>query len=185
MRNLLPRPLTNLLAVTGLAMALLVQGLPPAAADGLELLQGEREAMPELRFSGLDGNESSLAAFRGKVVVLNLWATWCVPCREEMPALDRLQAMFSKDEVVVLALSLDRGDNAKVEKFLGEVGVKNLSIYRDAKGAAARTLRVPGLPATILVDRQGREAGRKLGIEQWDGEAAVSAVKALLAEEVG
>ena len=151
----------------------------------MELIQGEREPLPELRFSDLDGNESSLDDFKGKVVVLNLWATWCAPCREEMPALDRLQAMFPKDEMTVLALSLDRGDNAKVEQFLREVGVGHLSVYRDPQAAAARILRVPGLPATILVDRQGREAARKLGIDQWDGEAAVSAVKALLGEAPG
>jgi thiol-disulfide isomerase/thioredoxin len=146
---------------------------------------GEPIALPPLEFQTMDGQPASLEAFKGKVVVLNLWATWCVPCREEMPSLDRLQAHFADQPLVVLALSVDRAGPERVQAFLDEIGVKNLHVYRDPKAAATRALRVPGLPATILVDKQGREVGRVLGIATWDGPAAVAAVEKLLAEPGG
>lgn len=138
--------------------------------------------LPPLTFETLDGQPASLADFAGKVVVLNLWATWCAPCREEMPSLDRLQAQFADRDLVVLALSVDRAGPERVQKFLDEVGVKQLHVYRDPKAAATRAVRVPGLPATILVDRKGQEVGRVLGLAHWDGPAAVAAVEKLLAE---
>lgn len=140
------------------------------------------QPLPPLTFETLDGQPASLADFAGKVVVLNLWATWCAPCREEMPGLDRLQAQFADRDLVVLALSVDRAGPERVQKFLDEVGVKQLHVYRDPKAAATRAVKVPGLPATILVDRKGQEVGRVLGIAQWDGPAAVAAVEKLLAE---
>ena len=140
------------------------------------------QPLPPLTFETLDGQPASLADFAGKVVVLNLWATWCAPCREEMPGLDRLQAQFADRDLVVLALSVDRAGPERVQRFLDEVGVKQLHVYRDPKAAATRAVKVPGLPATILVDRKGQEVGRVLGIAQWDGPAAVAAVEKLLAE---
>lgn len=157
----------------------------PTCARAIDLVQGERGPAPALRFFDLAGNETTLEAFKGRVVVLNLWAIWCAPCREEMPGLDRLQAMFDPREVLVLALSVDRGGNEKVLKFIQEIGTSRLAVYRDPKAEAARTLKVPGLPATILIDKAGNQAGRVLGIEQWDGPRAVAAVKALLAEPLG
>lgn len=143
------------------------------------------QPLPPLAFETLDGQPASLADFAGKVVVLNLWATWCAPCREEMSSLDRLQARFADRDLVVLALSVDRAGPERVQKFLDEVGVTHLHVYRDPKAAATRAVRVPGLPATILVDRKGQEVGRVLGIAQWDGPAAVAAVDKLLAEPAG
>jgi thiol-disulfide isomerase/thioredoxin len=159
------------------------------AAAGLAVAEApigtaEPKPLPPLAFQTLDGKEAMMDAFAGKVVVLNLWATWCAPCREEMPSLDRLQARFADQDVVVLALSVDRAGSERVREFLDEVGVQHLHVYRDPKAAATRALKVPGLPATLLVDRQGREAGRVLGIAQWDGPAAV-AVERLLAEPAG
>jgi thiol-disulfide isomerase/thioredoxin len=159
--------------------------LASVEAKALELKEGGRDALPALRFLDLAGNETSLASFEGKVVILNLWATWCGPCREEMPSLDRLQTRFDPDEVLVLALSLDRGAQEKVEAFLDEIGIAHLAVYRDPTFKAARTLKVPGLPATILVDKQGREAGRVLGVEAWDGPEVVEAVETLRAEPAG
>jgi thiol-disulfide isomerase/thioredoxin len=160
------------------------------AAAGLAVAEApigtaEPKPLPPLAFQTLDGKEATMDAFAGKVVVLNLWATWCAPCREEMPSLDRLQARFADQDVVVLALSVDRAGPERVREFLDEVGVQHLHVYRDPKAAATRALKVPGLPATLLVDRQGREAGRVLGIAQWDGPAAVAAVERLLAEPAG
>lgn len=146
---------------------------------------GEPKPLPPLAFETMDGQPASLDAFKGKVVVLNLWATWCVPCREEMPALDRLQAHFADRPFVVLALSVDRAGPERVQKFLDEIGVKRLHVYRDPKAASTRTLRVPGLPATILIDKAGQEVGRVLGIAAWDGPEAIAVVEKLLAEGAG
>lgn len=166
---------------------LLVLALSPVAAAAAEapIETGEPKPLPPLVFQTLEGEETSLDAFKGRVVVLNLWATWCAPCREEMPSLDRLQARFADQPVTVLALSVDRAGPERVRAFLDEIGVERLHVYRDPKAAATRTLRVPGLPATLLIDKQGREVGRVLGIAQWDGPAAVAAVERLLAEPAG
>ena len=136
----------------------------PATAAEAPIETGAPKPLPPLAFQTMDGQETTLAAFKGKVVVLNLWATWCAPCREEMPSLDRLQAQFADRDVIVLALSVDRAGPERVQQFLDEIGVKQVHVYRDPKAAATRAVKVPGLPATILVDRQGREAGRVLGI---------------------
>jgi thiol-disulfide isomerase/thioredoxin len=174
-------PFRSIVLVLCLAGAAWLAATTGRAAE-LGLAAGSGEAVPDLRFRDMQGNETGLAAFRGRAVVLNLWATWCAPCREEMPSLDRLQAMFPKEELVVLALSVDRAGPERVQAFLAEIGVTNLAVYRDPKAAAARILKLPGLPATILIDRAGREAGRLFGIAQWDAPAAVAAVKALLAK---
>jgi thiol-disulfide isomerase/thioredoxin len=166
-----------------LVLLALFAAAPAAAETPIETT--EPKPLPPLAFQTLDGQETTMDAFAGKVVVLNLWATWCAPCREEMPGLDRLQARFSGQDVVVLALSVDRAGPERVREFLDEVGARHLHVYRDPKAAATRALKVPGLPATLLVDRQGREAGRVLGIAQWDGPAAVAAVERLLAEPAG
>lgn len=159
--------------------------LATTAAAEAPIALSEPTPLPPLAFQTMDGEETSLEAFKGKVVVLNLWATWCAPCREEMPSLDRLQARFKDQPVVVLALSVDRAGPERVQAFLDEVGVTQLHVYRDPKAAATRTLRVPGLPATLLVDKEGREVGRVLGIAHWDGPAAIKAVETLLATPAG
>ncbi len=158
-------------------LAILVAG--GARADA-PITTGLPKPMPELRFQDLAGNETGLDAFRGQVVVLNLWATWCAPCREEMPSLDRLQAAFAGEPVRVIALSVDRAGPDRVKAFLDEIGAASLTVYRDPTVKAARTLKVPGLPATLLIDREGREVGRVLGLARWDGEAALAAVRRLL-----
>jgi len=149
----------------------------------LELAPGTGEALPALRFLDMEGNESGLGEFAGKVVVLNLWATWCAPCREEMPSLDRLAALLNPAEAVVVALSVDRAGPDRVQRFLDEIKVERLIVRRDPKAAAARELKVPGLPATLLIDREGREVGRVLGIAEWDSEAAVAAVRQVIDAE--
>ena len=171
MRRILP-----VLAILGLVAG----GTALAAEAPIETKAPE--PLPALTFQTMDGREASLANYAGKVIVLNLWATWCAPCREEMPSLDRLQTRFADRDLVVLALSVDRAGPERVQQFLDEIGVKQLHVYRDPKAAATRAVRVPGLPATLLVDRRGNEVGRVLGIAEWDGPAAVAVVEKLLAE---
>ena len=124
--------------------------------------------MPELAFEDASGRPHTLADFRGKFVLLNIWATWCAPCREEMPALDRLQAQMASDRFQVVALSVDQQGLPIARKFYAETGIKALPLYIDRTAKAAFTLDAAGLPATLLVDPQGREVGRHLGAVKWD-----------------
>jgi thiol-disulfide isomerase/thioredoxin len=124
----------------------------------------------------------SLADFNGKVVVLNIWATWCGPCREEMPALDRLQAALGGPEFAVVPLSIDRGIE-KITKFYADIGIRNLPIYIDAAGKAARELGAVGLPTTLILDRAGQEVGRVVGPAEWDASEVIEFLKPIIAKQ--
>ena len=132
------------------------------------------KAIPELRFEDATGRPRSLADFRGKLVLLNLWATWCAPCREEMPALDRLQAQLGGPRFEVVALSVDQQGVGVARKFFDEVGVKSLTLYIDPTAQAAFKLGAVGLPSTLLVDPVGREIGRHIGTAKWDSPEVVA-----------
>ncbi|MGH7032539.1 MAG: TlpA family protein disulfide reductase [Stellaceae bacterium] len=138
-------------------------------------------AVPELRLTDGEGRAHSLAAFRGKPLLLNIWATWCVPCREEMPSLDRLQAKLGASQLLVLPLSIDRQGLPVVRKFYAELGLASLGMYLDQSGKAASELNTVGIPTTLLIDRSGREIGRKVGPAKWDSPEIV----ALLRERLG
>ncbi len=120
-----------------------------------------------IQFEDANGQSRSLTDFRGKVVLLNIWATWCVPCRKEMPTLDRLQAALGGPDFEVVALSIDRRVDA-VRKFFAEVGIQKLAMYLDSSAKATRELGAVGLPTTLLLDRKGREIGRLIGPAEWD-----------------
>ncbi len=104
---------------------------------------------------------------RGKVVLLNIWATWCTPCRKEMPTLDRLQTALGGTDFEVVALSIDRRMDA-VRKFFAEIGIQKLAMYLDSSAKATRQLGAVGLPTTLLIDREGREIARLIGPAEWD-----------------
>jgi thiol-disulfide isomerase/thioredoxin len=159
------------------ALAALIISLPAAAFN---FAPTGPKPVPELTFFDAEGNEVRLADFQGEVVVLNLWATWCAPCRREMPSLDRLQAADGGDGLEVIALSLDRGDVAKIREFFEELGISSLAIYHDPQARASRELGAPGLPTTIVIDRAGQEVGRLLGPAEWDSDEALAVIKALL-----
>ena len=130
-------------------------------------------AVPELAFEDGQGGKHTLRQFRGKTVLLNVWATWCAPCREEMPALDRLQRKLGGSGLEVLALSIDTGGAAAVKQFYDELGIRSLAIYVDRSMRATGTLGAVGLPTTLLIDAEGREIGRRIGPAEWDGPEAV------------
>jgi thiol-disulfide isomerase/thioredoxin len=136
--------------------------------------------MPELRFEDGAGRARTLADFRGKLVLLNVWATWCAPCREEMPALDRLQAELGGPSFEVVALSVDQQGPEVARRFLGEIGVKSLALYIDRSASAAFKLDTPGLPVSLLLDRQGREIGRHLGPAKWDAPEVLQSLRSKL-----
>lgn len=138
------------------------------------------EALPEVKFQDATGKERTLADWRGKVVLLNLWATWCLPCRKEMPSLDRLRKEMGSDKFEVVAVSVDRKGAEAAKKFLDETQVERLALYVDATARMSSELRVIGLPATLLLDAQGREIGRLLGGAEWDSEDAKRLIRAAL-----
>jgi len=129
--------------------------------------------VPALELEDARGAKRTLADFRGKVVLLNVWATWCEPCRQEMPALDRLQAELGGPGFQVVALSVDQQGADIAQRFFREIGVKSLEFYIDPSARAAFRLDAPGLPVSLLIDRQGREVGRKLGAAEWDSREVV------------
>lgn len=162
------------------AVLLAMLAIQPAAA--FNFVATDSGPVPEITFLDEEGNERTLKDFQGRVVVLNLWATWCAPCRKEMPSLDRLQAALGGDDLEVLALAVDRGDLSKVLKFYDEVELEHLAVYHDATAKAGRTLRAPGLPTTLIIDRNGDEVGRVLGDAEWDGDDVTTLLEAVIAE---
>jgi thiol-disulfide isomerase/thioredoxin len=152
---------------------------PGAATTALSkrFALSEPSPLPELRFEDAEGRSLSLADFRGKIVLLNVWATWCVPCRKEMPTLDRLQAMLGSPDFQVVALSIDRGGLKPVRDFYAEIGLKHLAMYVDASGQSNAALGLAGIPTTLLVDRDGREIGRFIGPAEWDAPDMVTVIR--------
>lgn len=133
--------------------------------------------LPMVQFQDAAGAAHTFGEFQGKIVLVNLWATWCVPCRTEMPSLDRLQQQMGGADFQIVLISLDRAGHAKAAQFLAEIGVHNLTTYVDPSAKAARALGAFGLPATLLLNRKGDEIGRINGAAEWDSPE----VKALIA----
>ena len=123
----------------------------------------EPRTLPEIRFQDDQGHDLTLANFRGRVLLLNVWATWCVPCRKEMPTLDRLESRLGGKDFQVIGLSIDRKGVESVKDFYREVGVEKLAIFLDPSGRGTHDLAIPGVPTTVLIDREGREVARKIG----------------------
>ena len=132
--------------------------------------------LPSIRFIDGAGQSRSLADLRGHPLILNIWATWCVPCRQEMPTLDRLQATL-KGSVLVVPLSIDSKGIPAVAAFYREIGITSLGTYVDQSGDATHLLDVSGIPTTLLVDRDGREIGRKIGPAEWDSPDMVALIE--------
>jgi thiol-disulfide isomerase/thioredoxin len=136
------------------------------------------ERLPDLNFVDRDGRERVLADWAGKVVLLNLWATWCAPCRKEMPALDRLQKDLGSTAFEVVAVSVDRLGVGGARKFLEQLKLENLSLYADPSARMVVDLKAVGLPTTLLVDKEGREIGRFIGPAAWDSADAKQLIRA-------
>lgn len=137
--------------------------------------------VPPIRFNDREGRPVDLSAFRGKVTVVNFWATWCAPCVVEMPTLAALQRRFPADKVAVVAISVDRPDD--LPDAISFIDVHEpLALYHDPEFRAPFALGVRGLPATLILDEQGREVARLTGEARWDGPEAKALIDALLAD---
>jgi thiol-disulfide isomerase/thioredoxin len=154
----------------------------PGAATASKLAAFVRknppEALAEISFVDATGAAKTLADFKGKTVLLNLWATWCAPCREEMPSLDRLQKQLGSETFEVVALAVDRTGVEAAGKFLKSINVENLKLYADPTTKSGTALRVLGMPTTILITPDGKEAGRLSGPAAWDSDEAKKLIEA-------
>jgi thiol-disulfide isomerase/thioredoxin len=147
------------------------------------IIHATRKDIEPFTFSNDKGGALDLSNWRGRVVLLNLWATWCSPCKKEMPDLAKLQTALGSKDFEVVALSVDRKGLDASKAFLTEIGAGNLAAYIEPEGKSLAALQAIGLPATVLIDRTGQEAGRILGPADWASPEAQELVKALLAEK--
>jgi thiol-disulfide isomerase/thioredoxin len=152
------------------------------ARDSLAKLevQDQPAPLPALEMTRLDGSPVTLADYRGKVVLLNFWATWCAPCIEEMPALNRLQASLGGADFTVLAVAADQGGAAVVGPFLEKLNLDRIEVAIDKPMRTLGATRVAGLPTTLLIDREGREIARLVGIAHWDAPEGVALINAAI-----
>ena len=121
-----------------------------------------------------------LSDYHGKVVLLNFWATWCAPCRKEMPQIAELQDEFGGDDFEVLTIATGRNTPAGITKFFDENGITNLPRHQDPKQALAREMAVIGLPITVILNREGKEVARLLGDAEWNSESAKAIIAAMI-----
>lgn len=143
------------------------------------------QSLKSLAFNGPDGKPMTIADHAGKTVLLNLWATWCAPCRAEMPALDALQKEKGSDAFEVIAVNVDAGDDVKPKKFLGDIGIEKLGYYRDSTLALFNDVKTRGLalglPVTMLIDGEGCLVAHMNGPAEWSGPDAKRLIEAALA----
>lgn len=143
-------------------------------------LAAEPASAPAARFKGANGRRLSLSDFRGQVVLLNIWATWCGPCRDEMPSLDRLQALHRDDGLAVLAVSVDGEGTTPVRRFYATSGIRNLPLYVDSERSTQSAFGARAIPTTVLIDRNGMVVGSMTGATDWDSPAALALVRRYL-----
>lgn len=136
--------------------------------------------MPDIAFIDSDGKSLKLSSFRGKVVLLNLWATWCPPCVKEMPSLDRLQGKLGGERFAVVAISQDKGGAGVVVPWLASNKLDHLTAYLDPQSVISQTLQTPGLPVSAILDSEGREVARLFGKAEWDSPEMVVRFQTLM-----
>jgi thiol-disulfide isomerase/thioredoxin len=174
--------------VVGLYMGLALGANPALAGPAAEALRdgdmkklvfSETRPVPAVPVLDAGDVAHDLSDWQGRWVVLNFWATWCAPCRHEMPSLDRLQVAMPG--IAVLPVATGRNSVASIEKFYAEAGVHNLPILRDPKSVLSRKMGVMGLPLTVILNPEGNEVARLIGDAEWDSAEAQALLTALSA----
>ena len=144
-----------------------------------ELIIYEKQGFSS-KFQDINSKELDLKNFEGKLILVNLWATWCEPCKEEMPSLDRLQKKFDKEIFQILPISLDRGPKKNSVNFFKEYNIEELDIYFDDKNNIPREARAAGLPHSIFINQNGNEIAKLIGPAEWDSEYFVNFIRETL-----
>nr|WP_281502102.1 TlpA disulfide reductase family protein [Loktanella sp. F6476L] len=134
-------------------------------------------------FVGEDGSEMTFDAYEGQFAVVNFWATWCAPCRAEMPQLADLQDQLGSDEFSVVTIATGRNPRPAMERFFDEIEVDNLPLHADPRSTLARDMGVLGLPVTLILDPEGREIARLQGDAHWNSDSAIAILEAIMAQE--
>ncbi|AFO86323.1 TlpA family protein disulfide reductase [Phaeobacter inhibens] len=148
------------------------------------VLHSAPKPVSSAEFQLADGaGAATLGDYKGKIVLLNFWATWCAPCRKEMPQLSELQEEFGGDEFEVLTLATGRNSPAGIQKFFDDTGITNLPRHQDPRQAVAREMAVLGLPITVLLNREGEEIARLRGDAEWNSDSAKTIIRALIASD--
>lgn len=142
----------------------------------------ERVAAPEFTLQNLAAEDVSLSDYRGKVVLLNFWATWCMPCRDEMPSMERLWQQYRDKGFVILAVSTDEGGPSRVKSFVKRLKI-NFPVVLDPDATVSDLYQVSGLPVSYLVDREGHVVNKVTGSEDWMSEKAIARIESLLAAQ--
>jgi len=174
-----------LAAAAASAVLLVALGGAWAAAEerpGNLVVHSAPRPLTAIHFEDEQRQTRSLADFEGKVIVLNIWATWCVPCRREMPTLDRLEAQLGGPDFRVVPVSIDRGGIDTIRKFYAETAVQKLAMYADRSGQVLRAVDAIGLPTTLIINRDGQEVGRITGPADWHSAEIVQFLRPLIAE---
>lgn len=146
------------------------------------LFQGAFD-VSDVAFTDPDGGEYRLSDFQGKHVLVNFWATWCAPCRKEMPMLSELQSEFGGETFEVVTIATGRNSPQGIRKFFDEIGVDNLPLYLDPKSTLSRDMDVLGLPITVILDPDGREIARMRGDADWSSDSGKAVIRALIGAE--
>jgi thiol-disulfide isomerase/thioredoxin len=170
--------------LAGAMIAAMTQFVAAQAPEKNFVVHASPKPIPTIKFEDDKGQSRSLADFNGQVVVLNIWATWCVPCRREMPALDRLQTTLGGPEFAVVPVSIDRGGLETVSNFYAEIGIRDLPKYTDTSGRVVRALNAMGLPTTLILDRAGQEIGRVIGPAEWDAPEIAEFLKPIISKQI-
>ena len=180
------RPLILAVLSAGLALAVLYVILsapvhapgPPESLSRLALAKTPK-TVPSVAFSDSEGRRHVLSEFRGRTVLLNLWAPWCAPCVRELPALAKLSERVPPSKLTVIAVDVGRGGADDARSFLAEHGASALSVYVDSDIALVRAFGAYGLPLSVVIDPEGREIARSVGPGEWDAPEAIAYMKTL------
>ncbi|MDD4886942.1 MAG: TlpA disulfide reductase family protein [Thiomonas sp.] len=176
--------LTSSLRRVAMALALSALSIPATWAAGFTLTpypSARTLPLSQVTFENGQGKHMTLADFKGKVVLLNIWATWCPPCVREMPTLDKLQKLLGGKNFAVVPLSVDKGGIYTVKSFYDDNFISSLPIYVDPTTNVLDALNILGTPTTILIDKQGKEIARTMGPEDWNQPAVIAQIKHYMA----